>query len=152
MPEVRSSSSANPRHRRTNPKPRRPRHHGFRLPLLVEPSPTIPGSTTTEHEMLFWVGFFYRLHQRRKRLIPVHLKTLDCPIEKADGSALTCDDGKPVLTRCVREVAFHETRGHLTWKLIEYTVGVPGVRFCPCESLADAMARFDAAPEAVRMS
>ena len=99
--------------------------------------------------MLFWVGCFYRLHQRRKHLIPVHIKTLDCPVAKADGSPVTCGNGRPVLMRCVREIALREARGHLTWQFIEYTVGVPGVRFRPCTSLSDALKRFDAAPEPV---
>lgn len=152
MPEVRRSSVANPRHPRQTPLPRRPRHHGFKPALIAEPSPTIPGSTTTEHEMLFWVGVFYRLHQRRKRLIPVHLKTLDCPVAKADGSPVTCGNGRPVLMRCVREIALREARGRLTWQFIEYAVGVPGVRFQSCPSLHAAMACFDAAPEPVRLA
>ena len=152
MPEVRRSSSAKPRHPKRKPPPRRLRHHGFTPTLVIEPSPTLPGSTTTENEMLFWVGFFYRLHQRRKRLIPVHIKTLDCPVAQTDGSPVTCGDGRPVLMRCVREVALREARGHLTWEFIEYTVGVPGVRFRPCSSLNDALNRFDAAPEPVRLA
>lgn len=152
MPEVRPASSANHPHPGQKTEPRRLRHHGFRPALIAEPSPTIPGSVTTENEMLFWAGFFYRLHQRRKRLIPVHLKTLDCPVAKADGSPVTCGDGRPMLMRCVREVALRETRGHLTWEFIEYAVGVPGVRFRSCSSLPDAMSCFDAAPEPVRLA
>lgn len=49
--------------------------------------------------MLFWVGVFYRLHQRRKRLIPVHIKTIDCPVARADGSPVTYGDSRPVLMR-----------------------------------------------------
>lgn len=152
MPEVRPSSAANPRHPRQKPLPRRPRHHGFRPALIAQPSPAIPGSTTTEHEMLFWVGLFYRLHQRRKHLIPVHLKTLDCPVANADGSPVTCGDGRPVLMRCVREIALREARGHLAWEFIEYTIGVPGVRFRSCASLPDALSCFDAAPQPVRLA
>lgn len=152
MPEVRVSSSENAHHPSHNFQQHRPRHHGFRPTLLTEPSPTIPGSTTTEHEMLFWVGLFFRLHQRRKRLIPVQLKTLDCPVEKADGSPVTSEDGRPVLMRCVREVAIREMRGHLSWEVIEYAVGIPGLRSCPCQSLDEAMARFESAPEPVRLS
>lgn len=152
MPEVRPSSSANARRPKQKPAPRRLRHHGFRPVRIAEPSPTIPGATTTEHEMLLWVGFFYRLHQRRKRLIPVHIKTIDCPVAKADGSPVTCGDGRPMLMRCVREVALREAHGRLAWEVIEYAVGLPGVRFCAYQSLTEAMARFDDAPEPVRLS
>ena len=119
---------------------------------MLEASPTLPDSTTTENELLFWVGCFYRLHQRRKRLIPLHIKTLNCPVAQADGSPVTCGDGRPVLMRCVRKVAPREARGHLAREFIEYTVGVPGVRFRPCTSLNDALNRFDGAPEPVRPS
>ena len=152
MPQVRSLPAKKPRHPTHHPKQRRPRHHGFVLELLGEHSPTLSGSTTTEHEMLFWVGLFYRLHQRRKRLIPVHLKTLDRPIAKADGSPVTSGDGQPLLMRCVREVAVRERRGHLTWEVIEYEVGIPGFRSRPCQSLDEAMVRFESSPEPVHLS
>lgn len=151
MPEVRRQSAANPRHPRPKPRPRRQRPHEFTTALIAEPSPTIPGSTTTEHEMLFWVGVFYRLHQQRRSLIPVHIKTIDCPVARADGSPVTCGESRPVLMRCVREIALYEARGCLSWQFIEYTVGVPGVRFQSCPSLASAIARFDAAPTTVRL-
>lgn len=152
MPEVHLPSAPKPALRHQKVPQRRPRHHGFTTTLLAEASTTIPGSTTTEHEMLFWVGLFFRLHQQRKHLIPVQIKTLDCPVEKADGSLVLRGDGQPALMRCVREVALREARGQISWEVIEYAVGVPGVRFCPYPSLSEAMARFDAAPEPVRLS
>lgn len=102
--------------------------------------------------MLFWVGCFYRLHKRRKRLIPVQIKTLDCPIQRPDGSPVTGSDGQPVLMRCVREVAVSEARGQVTWNVIEYGIGVPDVRFFRCQSFDAAMNRFAAAPVPVRLS
>ena len=53
--------------------------------------------------------------------------------------------------RCVREVARREAGGQVTWEVIEYSVGVPGVQFCRCASLDEAMARFDAPPEPARL-
>jgi hypothetical protein len=87
----------------------------------------------------------------RKRLVPVQLKTLDCPVEKHDGSPLIGGDGQPVYMRCIREVALRESRGQVTWEIIEYAVGVPGFSFRPCASLDEARARFDAAPDAVKL-
>mgnify|MGYP000034056510 CR=1 FL=1 len=107
MPEVRRSSSAKPRHPKRKPRPRRLRHHGFTPTLVIEPSPTLPGSATTENEMLFWVGCFYRLHQRRKRLIPVHIKTLDCPVAMADGSVLVVEIARGTLSRVTPDGRIH---------------------------------------------
>ena len=152
MPEVHPSSVRN---HASTPQPaatpRRPRHRPFGLALLGMPSPALPGTTTTDSEMLFWVGVFYRVHQRRKWLIPIQLKTLDCPIEKPDGSPVLGGDGQPARMRCVREVARREARGQVTWTVIEYSTSVPGLRFCPYPSLDDAMRHFDAAPEPVRL-
>ena len=118
---------------------------------MCEPSAMLPGTLVTEHEMLFWVGTFYRLHRRRKWLVPIHLKTIDRPIVLPDGTPSLGSDGKPALMRCVRELALRETRGHLTWELIEYTIGVPGVCFSRCASFDEAMAYFNGQPEPLQV-
>ena len=59
-----------------------------------------------------------------------------CPVEKQDGAPVTARDGQPTRMRCVREVALRYARGHVTWEVIEYAVGVPGVRFLAYQSMS----------------
>lgn len=146
MPEAQLARSSKPSHRPQCLAPQR-QSHDLSPRLLSIPSETVPGTTTTEHQMLFWVGVFYRLHQRRKRLIPLKLKTVDRSVMSRDGSPVGGRDGQPMLMRCVREVALRQVRGQVSFEVIEYAVGVPGLSFHRCASLDEAMARFDSEPE-----
>ena len=101
---TRRSSSAKPRHPKRKPRPRRLRHHGFTPTLVIEPSPTLPGSRRRPRTRCC-SGLLLSPASAPQAPIPVHLKTLDCPVAGASGSLLTCGDGRPVLMRCVREVA-----------------------------------------------
>ena len=114
---------------------------GFAPTLVIEAVADLPGSTTTENGCCSGPASSIACIQRRKRPIPVHIKTLDCPVAGANGSLLTCGDGRPVLMRCVRESRrLRESRGHLTWEFIEYTVRSPR-RAVPAVLLAERCAQ-----------
>ncbi len=134
-------------HRQPHTRGRTP----WRLPmLLTQPSPPIADTCTTENTMLYWADCFGRFHRESLHYVPYEVKTLDCPIVSTDNVPIL-REGQPVLMRCVREVARHELNGQVEWLLISWFVGIPGIAFSLCSSLADAQARFNAPADPVQV-
>ena len=101
--------------------------------------------------MVFWAEWFARFHCEAPHYVPYELKTLDCPLLGAAGLPLLGQDGQPRLLRCVREIAHRVGSGEAEWLLISWLVGLPGVLFKACASLAEARREFEAAAEPVEL-
>ena len=121
--------------------------HAARLPPeLDQASAPVENTCTPEHMMVFFSGFFARFHERGSGYIPYELQTVDCPIVGADGVPALDEAGKPLLMRCVREVARSQSGEEETWLMITWEVGIPGVTMTPCGSLAEAKGLLRAPP------
>ena len=116
------------------------------LPELDEVSITEEDTCTPEHMMVFFSGFFARFHERGSGYVPYELQTVDCPIVGADGGPALDEAGKPLLMRCVREVARSQSGEEESWLMITWEVGIPGVTMTPCGSLAEAKELLRAPP------
>lgn len=139
---------------RSPPQSRLPAHiwsNGPPRSILSIPSPTVGDTCTTHNEMLFWIGWFARFHLDGSPYVPYELKTIDCPVVRADGSALLRDDGQQQIMRCLREVAQHKTNGKVEWLMISWHIGVPGMTFHKCASLAKALAAFHSPVQPVQL-
>lgn len=101
--------------------------------------------------MVYWTDYFGRFHCQVPYYVPYELKTLDCPVVGKDSLPALNTDGQSIQMRCVREIARREMNGEVEWLLISWLVGLPGVTFQQCSSLADARKAFDAAPEPIRL-
>jgi hypothetical protein len=96
--------------------------------------------------MVFFSGFFARFHERGSGYIPYELQTVDCQLVEADGTPVLDEAGKPILMRCVREIARSHRGDEASWLLITWEVGIPGVTMTPCSSLAEAKELLSAPP------
>ena len=144
--------------RKVGPKrrtPRRPRSRGLvtsgvrterLLPELDQKTPPVEITCTPEHMMVFFSGFFARFHERGSGYTPYELQTVDCPIVGANGVPALDEAGKPLLMRCVREVARSQSGEEESWLMITWEVGIPGVTMTPCGSLAEAKELLRAPP------
>lgn len=119
------------------------------LATLGYPSPSIDGTRTTHNDMLFWVGWFARFHSERPAYVPYEIKTIDCPVVRADGSPLLRDDGAQHFMRCVREVASREVNGTVEWLMIAWNLAVPGMIFRKYATRDNAFAAFNEPPNFV---
>lgn len=116
------------------------------LPELDEVSVPVEDTCTPEHMMVFFSGFFARFHERGSGYIPYELQTVDCPIVGIDGVPALDESGKPLLMRCVREIARTQKCDESSWLLITWEVGIPGVTMTPCSRLEDAKELLRAPP------
>lgn len=165
MPQVRSKSAVRPPRRRAQessgrlrpiPRTRRGASPPVQaiaedqpLAILALPSPAVGNTCTTHNEMLFWVGWFARFHNDSPPYVPYELKTLDCPVVRADGSPALLSDGQPQMMRCVREVARSEVGDSVEWHMISWNLSQIGATFHRCASLDEALAAFNAPPAPV---
>lgn len=155
MPQVCSKSAVQPVRRRAKrgTTPNGSAKRALRAPPIrasaEAPSPTIADTCTTHKEMLDWVAWFARFHTEEPPYVPYEIKTIDCPVVRADGSPVLRSDGQPQMMRCVREVARSEIGDRVEWKMISWNVGQPGATFEPCASLGDAITAFNTPPNPV---
>ena len=105
-------------------------------------------TATTESDMKFWLGWFARFHgEEPSRYVAYALRTVDCRVIVNSEAAEPAP--QPQTLRCIREVAKFDGAKGVEWLLITWICGLPGVQFQRCTSLANAMARLDAAPSDV---
>lgn len=79
--------------------------------------------------------------------MPYEIKTLDCPVVSADGTAILTSDGHPQKMRCVREVACRTVGTPIDWLLISWYIAVPAVVFRRCCTMDECLAAFHTPPE-----
>ena len=144
QPQRRKSSPS--RKTPLRPRNRLPRTCGVRAERvfseLSKASPSIEGTCTLEHMMVFFTGFFARFHAGGAGYIPYELQTVDCPVLGKDSAPLLDDNGEQRRMRCVREIARCGKGGEPSWLVITWECGTPGVTMTPCGSLAEAKALY----------
>ena len=94
-----------PQRRKSSPSRKTPLRPRNRLPStcgvraervfaeLNKASPSVEGTCTPEHMMVFFTGFFARFHAGGAGYIPYELQTVDCPVLGKDRAPLLNDNG-----------------------------------------------------------